>query len=56
LVTDPYREFRQAVDRGEEKIDLGRAALTIALTDYPNLDIDAYLARIEKIKVEVLDG
>lgn len=52
-MTDPYREFRQAVDRGEEKIDLGRAALTIALTDYPDLDIDAYLARIEKLAVEV---
>ena len=52
-MTDPYREFRQAVDRGEEKIDLGRAALTIALTDYPDLDIDAYLARIEQLAVEV---
>jgi regulator of sirC expression with transglutaminase-like and TPR domain len=53
LVTDPYREFRQAVDRGEDKIDLGRAALTIALTDYPDLDIEAYLARIEQLAVEV---
>jgi regulator of sirC expression with transglutaminase-like and TPR domain len=53
LVHDPYREFRQAVDRGEDKIDLGRAALTIALSDYASLDITAYLARIDQLAVEV---
>jgi len=53
LAHDPYREFRQAVDRGEDQIDLGRAALTIALTDYPNLDISAYLSRIDQLAVEV---
>lgn len=47
LANDPYREFRQAVHRVETEIDLGRAALTIAATDYPNLDIDAYLSRID---------
>jgi regulator of sirC expression with transglutaminase-like and TPR domain len=52
LVTDPYREFRQAVDRAEDKIDLGRAALTIAFTDYPDLDIATYLARIDRLAVE----
>ncbi|MGH7855097.1 MAG: SirB1 family protein [Candidatus Binatia bacterium] len=50
---DPYREFRQAVDRGEDKIDLGRAALTIALFDYPDLDIAAYLARLDQLAIEV---
>ncbi len=54
MAHDPYREFRQAVDRGEETIDLGRAALTIALTDYPNLDVSAYLARFDQLAVEVL--
>lgn len=53
MAHDPYREFRQAVDRGEGKIDLGRAALTIALTDYPDLDIAAYLARLDRLAVEV---
>ncbi len=53
MAHDPYREFRQAVDRGEDKIDLGRAALTIALSDYPDLDIAAYLARIDQLAVEV---
>jgi regulator of sirC expression with transglutaminase-like and TPR domain len=51
--TDPYRDFRQAVDRPEDKIDLGRAALTIALTDYPNLDVLNYLARIDQLAGEV---
>jgi regulator of sirC expression with transglutaminase-like and TPR domain len=53
LAHDPYREFRQAVDRVADQIDLGRAALAIALTDYPNLDIAAYLARIDRLALEV---
>jgi regulator of sirC expression with transglutaminase-like and TPR domain len=53
LAHDPYREFRQAVDRGENKIDLGRAALTIALSEYPDLDIASYFARIDQLAVEV---
>jgi regulator of sirC expression with transglutaminase-like and TPR domain len=53
LSTDPYRDFRQAVDRPEEKIELSRAALTIALTDYPDLDIPDYLARIDLLAAEV---
>jgi regulator of sirC expression with transglutaminase-like and TPR domain len=53
LSTDPYRDFRQAIDRPEEKIELSRAALTIALTDYPDLDIPDYLARIDLLATEV---
>jgi regulator of sirC expression with transglutaminase-like and TPR domain len=53
LSTDPYRDFRQAVDRSEEKVDLGRAALTIALIDYPSLEIPDYLARIDQLAMEV---
>jgi regulator of sirC expression with transglutaminase-like and TPR domain len=53
LIQDPYREFRQAVERGENKIDLARAALTIALSEYPDLDIAAYLARLDRLAVEV---
>lgn len=55
MAHDPYRDFRQAVDRGEDKIDLGRAALTIALTDYPDLDIASYLARIDRLAVAVVN-
>lgn len=53
MANDPYREFRQAVDRPEELIDLGRAALTIALDEYPNLDIAACLSRIDELAVRV---
>jgi regulator of sirC expression with transglutaminase-like and TPR domain len=49
LTNDSYKGFRQAVDREETRIDLGRAALTIAAPDYPNLDIDAYLSRIDAL-------
>lgn len=49
MTNDPYKDFRQAVDRAETEIDLGRAALTIAASDYPNLDIDAYVTRIEEL-------
>jgi regulator of sirC expression with transglutaminase-like and TPR domain len=52
LTHDPYKEFRQAVDRGEAKIDLGRAALTMAAVDYPDLDINLYLARIDQLAAE----
>ena len=52
LIRDPYKEFRQTVDRGEDKINLGRAALTLAAVDYPDLDIDIYLARIDRLAAE----
>lgn len=55
LVTDPYREFRQAVERPEEAIDLGRAALTIALAEYPELDCLDYLRRIDSLALEVAE-
>ena len=50
---DPYRKFRQAVDRPEDKIDLGRAALTIAQTEYPDLDPADFLSRIDQMAVDV---
>jgi len=55
LATDPYREFRQAADRPEEHIDLGRAALTIALPEYPDIAISEYLRRIDDLAVEVVE-
>ena len=55
MATDPYREFRQAADRAEEQIDLGRAALTIALPEYPTLDFSAYLGRIDDLALEVAE-
>lgn len=41
------------MERPEERIDLGRAALTIALGDYPDLDISRYLGRIDELAVQV---
>ncbi len=46
MTDDRYKDFRQAVDRDEIEINLGRAALAISASDYPNLDIDTYLLRI----------
>jgi regulator of sirC expression with transglutaminase-like and TPR domain len=49
LTSDRYRDFRLAVGRPEEEIDLGRAALAMARCDYPDLDVGAYLARIDQV-------
>jgi len=34
---------------GDEDIDLARGALTIARTEYPDLDIESYIARIDEL-------
>src|ERR1700720_2467319 len=34
---------------GDEDIDLVRAALTIARTEYPDLDIESYVARVDEL-------
>jgi regulator of sirC expression with transglutaminase-like and TPR domain len=55
LAQDLYREFRAAVDRPEEAVDLGYAALTIGLSVNPHLDIPAYLQRIDQLAREVAE-
>jgi regulator of sirC expression with transglutaminase-like and TPR domain len=52
LTDDRYKDFRQAVEREESSLDLGRAALTLAAADYPDLDIDGYLARIDQLAAD----
>ena len=52
MTHDPYKDFRQAVDRGEARIDLGRAALTMAAAEYPDLDIEGYLDRIDQLAAD----
>jgi regulator of sirC expression with transglutaminase-like and TPR domain len=37
----------------DERIDLGQAALTIALTEYPELSFGAYLARLDALAARV---
>jgi regulator of sirC expression with transglutaminase-like and TPR domain len=39
--------FARAVDRHDESIDLGHAALLVAADAYPHLDVDAYLGRLD---------
>jgi len=53
MAADPYEEFRRAVERPEDALDLGRAALVIAESEYPRLDTTAYLARIDELAIEV---
>ena len=53
MAADPYEEFRRAVERPEDALDLGRAALAIAESEYPRLDTTAYLARIDELAIEV---
>ena len=43
-------------DLEDEKIDLIRAALVIARTEYPNLDIEEYAGRIERMARRVADA
>ena len=42
-------EFRQEVSKPEPDIDLARAALLLALGEYPDLDVDAYLGRLSAL-------
>jgi regulator of sirC expression with transglutaminase-like and TPR domain len=53
MAADTYEEFRRAVERPEEALDLGRAALAIAASEYPRLDTTAYLARIDELEIAV---
>jgi len=53
MTADPYEEYRLALEQTEDALDLGRAALVIARAEYPQLDIGAYLARIDALAAEV---
>jgi regulator of sirC expression with transglutaminase-like and TPR domain len=49
MVDNLYEEFRRATECPEDKLELPRAALAIAREDYPELDIERYLARLEEL-------
>jgi regulator of sirC expression with transglutaminase-like and TPR domain len=53
MATDPYEEFRRAVEQPDDTLDLGHAALAIARFEYAQLDTAAYLARIDQLALEV---
>jgi regulator of sirC expression with transglutaminase-like and TPR domain len=48
-VQTPEARFRQIIQRPDEDIDLAEAALLIAKTAYPELDVQRYLGRIEDL-------
>jgi regulator of sirC expression with transglutaminase-like and TPR domain len=45
--------FASAVDRADEAIDLARAALYIAVEEYPALDVEAYVGRLDQLARDV---
>lgn len=50
---DLTREFAQLVEHDDEEIDLAQAALAVARTEYPKLDVAAQLARLDRMAAEV---
>ena len=49
MSNDLYVAFREAIDRPEDEIDLGRAALAIATQEYPDLKIDDCLSQLDAL-------
>jgi len=45
---DPNETFRTQVTRPEEQLDLLRCTLLIASDEYPDLDIEAYVRRLDE--------
>jgi regulator of sirC expression with transglutaminase-like and TPR domain len=55
MADDRHRIFRAAVELPDDEIDLGRAALAIAQEEYPTLDIQTYLERLDQLAATVRD-
>lgn len=49
MVADAHKSFSLAVQCVDKKIDLGQAALAIAQEEYPDLDMGAYVARLDEL-------
>ena len=49
MAADRYSALRQAVDQADEQIDLCKAALAIASSEYPDLDVEEWLRRVQEI-------
>jgi len=47
------RQFAELLARADETVDLAEAALLIACEEYPDLDVPAYLARLEAMAGEL---
>ena len=50
-----YESFSRAVQCPDDEIDLGRAALAIAHSEYPDLNIESYLSRMDGLASAVRD-
>ncbi len=50
-----YQSFIRTVQCPDDEIDLGRAALAIAHSEYPNLDIESYVSRMDGLASAVQD-
>jgi regulator of sirC expression with transglutaminase-like and TPR domain len=55
MADDRHRIFRAAVELPDDEIDLGRAALVIAQEEYPTLDFQTYLERLDQLAAVVRD-
>ncbi len=53
---DPVREFARLKEREDIEIDLAEAALWIARTEYPALDITSQLKRLDRLAAQVSAG
>ena len=49
IADPPLREFAELTGRPDGRVDLARAALAIARWEYPGLDVDAYLERLNAL-------
>ena len=55
MADDRHRIFRASIQLPDDEIDLGRAALAIAQEEYPTLDIQTYLDRLDQLAAVVRD-
>jgi len=49
IADPPLREFAELTGRPDGRVDLARSALAIARWEYPGLDADAYLERLDAL-------
>ena len=55
MAEDRHKIFRAALAHPDDEIDLGRAALAIAREEYPSLQVEFCLARLEQLAATVRD-
>ncbi|MEZ5581853.1 MAG: transglutaminase-like domain-containing protein [Candidatus Competibacteraceae bacterium] len=46
---EPMLAFKHCLNAPEDTLNLGRAALLIALEEYPDLDVDGYMQRLDML-------